>query len=118
MKIAVYGATGHVGSAVTAEALSRGHQVTALSRSGASVGAAFGASADLADTATFIEIANKHDVVVISAGPPRTGDSHEPTLQAHLGREGSRVCCWWRWFAVCRGCSPQRHRRIPWDVQA
>lgn len=83
MKIAVYGATGHVGSAVTAEALSRGHQVTALSRSGASVGAAFGASADLADTATFIEIANKHDVVVISAGPPRTGDSHEPTIQAH-----------------------------------
>ena len=74
MKIAVYGATGHVGSAVTAEALSRGHQVTALSRSGASVGAAFGASADLADTATFVEIANKHDVVVISAGPPRTGD--------------------------------------------
>jgi putative NADH-flavin reductase len=85
MKIAVYGATGHVGSVITAEALSRGHQVTALSRSGASVGEAFGASADLADTATFSEIASKHDVVVISAGPPRTGDSHEPTIQAHRG---------------------------------
>ena len=83
MKIAVYGATGHIGSAITAEALTRGHQVTALSRSGKSVGEAFGASADLADTATFVEIASKHDVVVISAGPPRTGDSHEPTIQAH-----------------------------------
>ena len=83
MKIAVYGATGHVGSLITAEALTRGHQVTALSRSGASVGEAFGAQADLTDTATFTQIASKHDVVIISAGPSRTGESHEPTIQAH-----------------------------------
>ncbi len=37
MKIAVYGATGAVGSQVVAEALSRGHEVTAVTRSGTSV---------------------------------------------------------------------------------
>ena len=33
MKIAVIGATGHLGSAVAREATARGHQVTALNRS-------------------------------------------------------------------------------------
>lgn len=32
MKIAIIGDTGHVGSAVTAEALRRGHEVTAILR--------------------------------------------------------------------------------------
>ena len=83
MKIAVYGATGNIGSVITAEALSRGHQVTALSRSGASVGGAFGAQAALDDTATFAQIASKHDAVVISVKPAGPGESPEPVIQAH-----------------------------------
>ncbi len=83
MKIAVYGATGMVGSRVTTEAVARGHQVTALSRSGTSINGAFGAQADLSDLATFTEVADKHDVVVIASGPSRTGEPHSLILDAH-----------------------------------
>ena len=34
MKIAIYGASGMIGSRVAAEALSRGHEVTGITRSG------------------------------------------------------------------------------------
>lgn len=83
MKIAIYGATGMVGSQVTKEAVDRGHQVTALSRTGTSINGAFGAQADLTDLATFTEVAGKHDVVVITAGPSRTGEPHSIVIDAH-----------------------------------
>ena len=71
MKIAVFGATGMVGSRIAAEAEARGHEVTALSRS---------TGADMADAATVREAAASHDVVVSATGPSRTGESHEPWL--------------------------------------
>ena len=71
MKIALFGATGMVGSRIAAEATDRGHEVTALSRS---------TGADMADAAAVREAAATHDVVVSATGPSRTGESHEPWL--------------------------------------
>lgn len=71
MKIALFGATGMVGSRIAAEATDRGHEVTALSRS---------TGADMADAAAVREAAAGHDVVVSATGPSRTGEPHEPWL--------------------------------------
>ena len=72
MKIAVYGATGRVGELVVAEAVRRGHEVTALSRHEAEVPAG-GAwqHGDLTDEASVQAIAKAHDVVVTANGPSR-----------------------------------------------
>lgn len=83
MDIAVYGATGAIGSKIVEEAVSRGHDVTGISRRGGAIENAGVISADLTDTAEFVRVAAENDVVVIAAGPSRTGDSHEPTIQAH-----------------------------------
>ena len=83
MKIAIYGATGMIGSNVTKEAVDRGHQVTALSRTGTSLNGAFGTNADLSDLATFAQVAAAHDVVVIASGPSRTGEPHSIVIDAH-----------------------------------
>lgn len=73
MKIALFGATGMVGSRIAAEASARGHEVTALSRS---------TGGDLADPVAVRAAAQAHDVVVSATGPSRTGESHEPWLAA------------------------------------
>lgn len=73
MKIALFGATGMVGSRIAAEATSRGHQVTALSRS---------TGGDLSDADAVRRAAAAHDVVVSATGPSRTGDAHQPWLDA------------------------------------
>jgi putative NADH-flavin reductase len=73
MKIALFGATGMVGSRIAAEATARGHQVTSLSRS---------TGGDLADAPAVRAAAADHDVVVSATGPSRTGESHEPWLEA------------------------------------
>lgn len=84
MKIAVYGATGMVGSQIVAEASRRGHEVTALSRKGtAAEGAAVVRAADLADIETYRSIAEANDAVVLATSPDRTGGSREPYLAAH-----------------------------------
>ncbi|MBD8044939.1 NAD(P)H-binding protein [Arthrobacter sp. Sa2BUA2] len=82
MKIAVYGATGMVGSQIAAEALRRGHDVTAVSRRVSEVPGALSRQADLADAETFAEIAGAHDVVVLATGPSRTGGDHSEWLEA------------------------------------
>lgn len=91
MKIAVYGATGMIGSEILAEATRRGHEVRGLSRSGGD-GVAV---ADLGDTDTFQQVADAHDAVVISLSPDRTGGSHEPLLEAYdrviAARPGTRL---------------------------
>lgn len=82
MKIAVFGATGMVGSRIAAEASARGHEVTPLSRS---------TGADMADADAVREAARSHDAVVSATGPSRTGEAHEPwlasvsTLIDHVG---------------------------------
>ncbi|MCW2736571.1 NAD(P)H-binding protein [Nocardioides sp.] len=73
MKIALFGATGMVGSRIAAEATSRGHEVTPLSRS---------TGGDLADADAVRRAAADHDVVVSATGPSRTGESHQPWLDA------------------------------------
>ncbi|MHA7306414.1 NAD(P)-dependent oxidoreductase [Arthrobacter sp. TMN-49] len=82
MKIAVYGATGMVGGQIVNESLTRGHQVTAISRKGAEVAGADSRSADLADAQTFAEISATHDAVVLATGPSRTGGDHHEWLLA------------------------------------
>ncbi len=82
MKIALFGATGMVGTRIAAEATSRGHEVTPLSRS---------TGADMASADAVRAAADAHDVVVSATGPSRTGESHEPwlasvaTLINHVG---------------------------------
>ena len=73
MKIALFGATGMVGSRIAAEATARGHQVTSLSRS---------TGGDLADATAVRAAAADHDVLVSATGPSRTGDPHQPWLDA------------------------------------
>lgn len=83
MKIAVYGATGMVGREIVAEALQRGHEVTAVSRQGTPVDGAASATAELTDLAAYRELAAAHDVVVLSVPTPRDGSDHAPIIEAH-----------------------------------
>ncbi|KAA1420206.1 NAD(P)H-binding protein [Nocardioides humilatus] len=72
MKIAVYGATGAIGSAIVAEARARGHEVTGISRRGTDARDHLTGDALDADLAT--AVAEKHDVVVSAIGPSRAAD--------------------------------------------
>lgn len=88
MKIAVYGGNGMVGSQIVNEALSRGHEVTSLSRSGeladpALEGKVLSQQADISDLGTVQLLATRNDVIVVSIPPSRTGEDHAPLLAAH-----------------------------------
>lgn len=72
MKIAVYGATGAIGSAIVDEARSRGHEVTGISRRGSDTPGDLTGDALDADFAT--QVAEKHDVIVSAIGPSRVED--------------------------------------------
>src|SRR5690349_754725 len=83
MKIALFGASGVVGSRIAAEALQRGHEVTAITRrGGASVPGVRVGTGDLGDAVTVKEAAATHDVIVSATGPSRTGESHRRWLEA------------------------------------
>jgi putative NADH-flavin reductase len=76
MKIALIGATGFVGAKVLAEALERGHAVTALVRSPAKLAAAAGLTVtetDVTDPSQLAAAVAGHDAV-ISAFNARRGD--------------------------------------------
>lgn len=83
MKLAIYGATGMVGSQIAAEAVRRGHDVTALSRSGHAVDGTTALAADFGDLNTLQKIARSHDAVVLAIAPDRIGGPHEQYLAAH-----------------------------------
>ncbi|MBS0200022.1 MAG: NAD(P)H-binding protein [Proteobacteria bacterium] len=84
MKINVIGATGMVGSRVVAEAARRGHEVIAISRSGAAVpGASRAESIDFGDTAKIVPAIDAADATVLATGPDRSGGSHDPYLNGH-----------------------------------
>ena len=84
MKINVIGATGMVGSRVVAEAARRGHEVMAISRSGAAVpGASRAESIDFGDTAKIVQEIDAVDATVLATGPDRSGGSHDPYLNGH-----------------------------------
>lgn len=95
MKIAVYGATGMIGSQIVNESVNRGHEVTAIARQGADVAGASTRTLDLADAQGFAEIAGEHDVVVLATGPSRTGGDHGEWLKAmataYSNAEGTRL---------------------------
>ncbi len=88
MKIAVYGATGMIGSRVVAEAVARGHEVTAVTRSGGDVPAGVAAVRGDAGDAYFAKrVAGEVDVVVSAIGPSRTGGDR----REYLGQLGNLV---------------------------
>lgn len=95
MKIAVYGATGMVGSEIVKESLSRGHEVTAISRRGTGVPGTMSKAIDQADGQAFSSVAKDHDVVVLATGPSRTGGDHAEWLNAmataYSNAEGTRL---------------------------
>ncbi|MCW2855295.1 MAG: hypothetical protein JWR52_910 [Marmoricola sp.] len=68
MKIAVYGATGAIGSTIVTEARSRGHEVTGISRSGSDL------TGDAFDPTFSAGVSAQHEVVVSALGPSRTSD--------------------------------------------
>jgi hypothetical protein len=73
MRIAVYGATGMVGSRIAAEAVRRGHEVTGVTRSGGELpDGVKPLEGDALDADLAAEVARNHDVVVSALGPSRT----------------------------------------------
>jgi len=69
VKIAIIGATGHVGTKLTAEALSRGHQVTAIARDASKVSTQdrlVARNGDVNAPAVLSAILSGHDVVISS----------------------------------------------------
>ena len=84
MRIAVYGATGMIGSRVAAEALARGYEVTGVSRSGGDLPpGARAVRGDAGDTGLAKRIAGEADAVVSAIGPSRTGGDRREYL-AHV----------------------------------
>lgn len=83
MDIAVYGATGAIGSRIVAEAVARGHRVTAVSRHAVEAENVASLSVDLTDTAEFVRIAGEHDVVVVSVKPATAAESYDELIAGH-----------------------------------
>lgn len=74
LKIALFGATGMVGSRIAAEAARRGHEVSALVRQPERVAATpnvHAAPADLLDAASVAAAVRGHDVVASAYAPPK-----------------------------------------------
>jgi putative NADH-flavin reductase len=83
MKIAVYGASGMVGSRVAAEAVSRGHEVTGVTRSGGELPAGVRAvQANAEEIAAAKKLAAESDALIAAIGPSRTGGDHQDYLDA------------------------------------
>ena len=81
MKIAIYGASGMVGSRIAAEALARGYDVTGITRSGGTLPAgAQAVTGNAGDPDLAKRIAADADVVVSSIGPDRTGGDQRAYL--------------------------------------
>lgn len=81
MKIAVYGATGMIGSRLVTEALGRGHQVAGISRSGGALPeGAEESKGDAGDAVLAAHIAGDADLVISAIGPSRTGGDRREYL--------------------------------------
>ena len=69
MKIALIGATGQVGSRIRAEALQRGHQVSAIARQANTIAPSAGltpVALDVADSGKLAAALSGHDVAIVS----------------------------------------------------
>ncbi|WP_309132844.1 NAD(P)H-binding protein [Brevibacterium sp.] len=83
MRIALFGASGMVGSRVAEEAAARGLEVTAITRSGTEVpGAVATLQGDMGDAAFAAAVVTDHDIIVSTTGPSRTGGDHGEWLDA------------------------------------
>lgn len=83
MRIAVYGATGMIGSRVVAEALDRGHEVTGITRAGGELPPGVRAvQGDAGDARVAKSVAGDADVIVSAIGPSRTGGDRREYLAA------------------------------------
>jgi uncharacterized protein len=83
MKIAIYGASGMIGSRIATEAAGRGHEVIGITRSGGELPAGVRAvQGNANDIASVKEIAAEADVLVSAIGPSRTGGDHQDFLDA------------------------------------
>lgn len=83
MRIALFGASGMVGSRIADEAAGRGLEVTAITRSGAEVpGVAHSLAGDMADADFDARVVADNDVIVSATGPSRTGGDHGEWLAA------------------------------------
>lgn len=83
MKIALIGATGFVGSALLAEALDRGHQVTAVVRNPTKLAqraGVTGVAADVSDVDALAAALAGHDVVLSAFNPGWTPGSVNPAM--------------------------------------
>jgi uncharacterized protein len=82
MRVAIFGATGSIGRAITAELLARGYTVTAITRSGAPVEGLVVrvATGDAADEASVARLAAGQDAVVSAIGPHPGAETAEDSL--------------------------------------
>jgi len=82
MKIAVFGAGGAIGRAITGELLARGHTVVAVTRTSAPVPGLVVqvATGDAADPASVAKLAAGQDAVVSAVGPHRGAEDEEDSL--------------------------------------
>ncbi|MGK5729937.1 NAD(P)-dependent oxidoreductase [Streptomyces sp. URMC 124] len=99
MRITVFGAAGNVGSRVVTEALSRGHEVTAVVRNSARFGelpeGAVARTGDASDPADVERLSAGQDLVIGATRPP-AGSEHQllaatQGLLAGLARTGVRL---------------------------
>ena len=82
MRIAVYGATGMIGSRLAAEAVARGHEVTGVTRSGGELPEGVrGVQGDAGDAELAKGVAAEADVVLSAIGPSRTGGDRREFLE-------------------------------------
>jgi uncharacterized protein len=82
--VAVLGAAGSLGATIVAEAASRGHRVTAVSRHEGSAhdDQVTALTGDARDSSLVASVAAAHDVVVSALGPSRSGGDPQEFLDA------------------------------------
>lgn len=85
MKVIVFGATGSVGRRVVAQALERGHHVTAFARDPSRIGVRHSslaaAQGDATDPVTVAKAITGHDAVLVSIGSGRKGGVRAATAR-------------------------------------
>lgn len=90
LKIAVYGASGRTGSAIVAEALSRGHQVLGIGRDPTSIAQQHQrlsvAAGDILDTAGTADLIEGYDVVINAVRGPTDPNDPERSVAARSAR--------------------------------
>jgi putative NADH-flavin reductase len=103
MKLALFGATGHIGRAILDEALARGHEVTAIVRDPARLDATHPrlrvATGDAGQPDTWLDAVRGSEAAIASLSARRDGDNgtlpaHARTLLDHLPEAGVKRLLW------------------------